>query len=581
MKFSDPFLQRLSLSEKKNLDLVRSDWQMDDLDFSHLLDNWFNNFETRDKPLALKVLQNLHFYTAEKFTKRLTNLYQSISRHLNEINGSPKDIILLLPRKRGDSADRHSYDITKYWGITQERILPVDQLKKDNITSKTILVAFNDTHGSGNQFLLDIWAQLKSLDVQDVEGLTLIIVAITIAEKALNYFNYVINMDRIKIIPDQHEPSAVEIFTASEYNRLEELGSRVYPSHPMGYGNTGLLTAYYFQCPNNTLPIIWADGSNNSVKGGKSFPWFPLFPYKHKSKELTDQTIEDLKAVTSVFGSKHAFTEEELMLINEILLSWRCDEPSLRLHMQNLTKWFNNFEVRDRDLAFKIFSNIQYLSRSRVREHIGNLGDDVIGDLRSVGEDKSDILLVLTGNERPSVYHYAYDFLKIWNLKVHQVVTLEELKEHDALNKNLIHFYHTRADAKDFFRETVWEKIKDFPVRCHYIVSLALSNKTKNDLDKIKEEYTSQGRAKRFKYFYSPQLSKTVSSILTPDEIEAAKKICSFPTTDNLCNLEDSMLLAYYFLCPHTSCHLLWKDEDGWESLFKNRRHKALLELVK
>jgi hypothetical protein len=49
----------------------------------------------------------------------------------------------------------------------------------------------------------------------------------------------------------------------------------------MGYGGAALLTAYYFQCPNNTLPIIWADGENNRTND-HAYKWSPLFPYLPK-----------------------------------------------------------------------------------------------------------------------------------------------------------------------------------------------------------------------------------------------------------------------------------------------------------
>ena len=58
----------------------------------------------------------------------------------------------------------------------------------------------------------------------------------------------------------------------------------VYPKGALGYSNSGLLLAYSHQCPNNTLPIIWANGVNNEVDGKKGCPWNPLFEYKKTKK---------------------------------------------------------------------------------------------------------------------------------------------------------------------------------------------------------------------------------------------------------------------------------------------------------
>ncbi len=47
-----------------------------------------------------------------------------------------------------------------------------------------------------------------------------------------------------------------------------ERGERLEPKAPLGFGKSEAAVCFEFQCPNNTLPIVWkaADG------------WEPLFP---------------------------------------------------------------------------------------------------------------------------------------------------------------------------------------------------------------------------------------------------------------------------------------------------------------
>jgi hypothetical protein len=92
--------------------------------------------------------------------------------------------------------------------------------------------------------------------------------------------------DDVHIIPGEPARNAHEFFTADEFERLFELGREVYPPHPDGYGGTALMIAYHFRCPNNSLPLIWADGRNNAAEGG-ALPRSPLFPYRPKRRPDT------------------------------------------------------------------------------------------------------------------------------------------------------------------------------------------------------------------------------------------------------------------------------------------------------
>ena len=253
-----------------------SDWGLDNHEFWARVDNWFNNFDAEgEKKVALKIFSQLDYYSPSRFNGRIKQLTQSVERHLYRLGRTQDDVVLVTPEGAADSADRHAYDVVKEWRILRNQVVSIDQLDARKFRNP-IFVVFNDTHGSGNQFLRDIWSKLGEYGEHSIY-----VLAISIAEEALQSFRQ--NAPNVHVIPHIHVDSARTQFNAAEFAVIEEIGRRVYPPHPLGYGATALNVAYYFQCPNNTLPVVWADGDNN-LSQGSAYPWNPLFPYNTKPK---------------------------------------------------------------------------------------------------------------------------------------------------------------------------------------------------------------------------------------------------------------------------------------------------------
>lgn len=272
--FCDPFLLGLDLEEKKAIEERLNHWGLNNQSFAQRLDNWFCNFDSlEDKRLAYRVFHSMKYFSHEAFITRLEQLYGAIIRHLADTGNKPSDIILVTPRGAADSADRHAYDLVKNWQLLREQVYSVDELAELSFEDP-VFVLFNDTHGTGNQFLNEIWPYLKEYGEHKIY-----VLAIAISSDALNRFRK--EMPRVHVIPQIPIFNAKSVFTGEECERLHDIGKKVYATHPMGYGNTALLTAYYYQCPNNTLPIVWADGRNNNVNGN-AYNWNPLFPYVPK-----------------------------------------------------------------------------------------------------------------------------------------------------------------------------------------------------------------------------------------------------------------------------------------------------------
>jgi len=270
----DEFLQGLSDLELSHIEDKLDGWGLKQDLFIRTFDRWFANFHSvQDRELALKVLLHIKYYNESQFNEQIQKRCLFLQQHLHKSGRSPSDVLLVTPVGQADSAHRHAYAVVKEFSLPRTRVVPIDELG-DIKADSPIIVLFNDTHGSGNQFMTQVWPYLKDFP-QD----SIFLFSVVMAEKALSVFRE--ELPGVHLNPTIPQPSAWTQFTGEECRRLQQLGEEVYSKHPMGYGDTALLVAYPFQCPNSSLPIIWADGKNNEVDG-KAFPWNPLFPYRPK-----------------------------------------------------------------------------------------------------------------------------------------------------------------------------------------------------------------------------------------------------------------------------------------------------------
>jgi len=207
-----------------------------------------------------------------------------------------KYIILVGSDEPMDSSNRFIYDLDKQWKVPESKTYKSSELTDEIMHNhNNFFVFFNDTHGTGNQFVKTFKKQIDKIGASNCG-----IVSLVMTDLALENFRDNFGSD-ILIEPSFQSTKSIDkyqdegLFDTKDISSLAELGTKVYKKGVLGYKDTGLLVAYLHQCPNNTLPIIWADGENNIVDG-QSFPWKPLFPYiKVKEPEDIQNTIDDTK----------------------------------------------------------------------------------------------------------------------------------------------------------------------------------------------------------------------------------------------------------------------------------------------
>lgn len=260
-------------------------WGMHPAEFAKRISLWLENFDDEaDWPLALKLVNALEYYSEAAFHELLKKRQDAVERYLSRQGLESARIWFAVPNDLADSATRHAHPLSKVWALPNERFISFAQLgQMAGLGAQDTLILFNDTYGSGKQFMREVWPTVSPL--MGRVGAVLIVGA-AIAAEALALFKR--EAAGAQVIPNYPVVTVNNLpgFTGADVARLGELGALVYPKHPQGFGGCGLLLAYHFQCPNNSLPLIWADGQNNAVAGRRVYPWAALFPYLGKTRAV-------------------------------------------------------------------------------------------------------------------------------------------------------------------------------------------------------------------------------------------------------------------------------------------------------
>jgi hypothetical protein len=550
--FRDCFLAGLSRRKRAELEMRQSQWGIAPDDFYPRVETWFANFADKDKPLAFKILLNIDYYSDSHFKQRIADLWLPIKRFLFETGSSVDDILLVLPDEQADSADRHAYDVIKTCSLTQLQVVRVSKLEELADSGK-ILVFFNDTHGTGNQIVREMFRNISRHEFKAI-----FVLAATIARKALQRFKH--EWDDVQVIPDCATPSAYERFTASELRRIRELGTNVYPSHPLGYGEAALLSAYYFQCPNNTLPLIWADGSNNAV-GGAVYPWAPLFPYVPKKKTVSQVTapaavVRPEGALLDPASGAWQWSAEDRERLVERVARWNLETESFYL---KVGQWFSNFSEEDKHAAHALFTHTEYFGIERIRDGIREMRKQVLVDIKKAGGDIGDVILVTTGDRKNSVYHYIFEFVREWRLEVNQVCEIEKLTPDKVIDKTLVFFYHTRPSVNGFATvdpeskrgtPSHWDRLSELSPRAIFVAAYAMPDTACKE---FKELFGTRPNCRTIRIDEAsgslPEDYRRTLEVLENRLIQGGEKQRAV-----------ALSVAYYFQCPDSTSPLIWSQ---------------------
>lgn len=250
---------------------------------------WLGQFGTNvGQRLMFKLLLKLKFFEEDQIRQRLATLQQMIGRDVAFRYEGKVPRLHDIITSYLDNPGKSGFQYAKLYGeenkIYYENIQePSSALKSARSgTSVKALVFVDDFLGTGQSAINSLLSMRDELlEVERTRGIPVFLCVIAGFQQSANTVEEELARRGLRINVRIAEPLADADRAFSNQNgtfcdadecekarRLaSDLGARLEPKHPLGYGNSEALVVFERSCPNNTLPVIWASSND----------WVPLF----------------------------------------------------------------------------------------------------------------------------------------------------------------------------------------------------------------------------------------------------------------------------------------------------------------
>ena len=261
--------------------------------------SWLEQFgSTEEQRMMFELLRKLQFFSGGLIREKLRTGHRFVLRELaargvvrraaearaRRVTDNIVISFLGGEGKRGQTYAKHYADENK---IYQERIVAPKSLKGrvENLTDVEGIVFVDDFIGTGRTATRALEETLSPLtDLVEKLGIDVFLISISgFAEAAENVerrLSKLIPTCRISLLEPLgdsdkcfSEKSCI-LPDPAQRTRAKEIaasyGRKLVRDAPLGFGNCQALVVFENTCPNNSLPILWAQGPDNN--------WSPLFP---------------------------------------------------------------------------------------------------------------------------------------------------------------------------------------------------------------------------------------------------------------------------------------------------------------
>lgn len=281
---------------------------------------WLSNFKANEIPIIFNLLEYIYLIDEEKIDKLINDIAQTI---LNDFDKNLSNIkILSLEEDRASSGGRFLYRLRKLLGYSE----CFNYKNHTELEKARYLILIDDIIGSGQQAtrLLKKWQKInKNCLYYSLIGLDKGIAYIKEQTK-IDAFSAEILDEKCKIfsegsnIPNKEECKKI----AEEYGKKLYYKYEENKQHPLGYDDSQLLVCFKDDCPNNTLPIIWA-GAKSELKKLEHTIWHPLFERLYVPKTSLNEQIyqpEGLPEINNInFFRKNNLTKRSRKIVDRLV----------------------------------------------------------------------------------------------------------------------------------------------------------------------------------------------------------------------------------------------------------------------
>jgi hypothetical protein len=241
------------------------------------LQKWASQFEEAEQDLLEIMLKNFRYFNFNSLSAKLRALHERL------IDRYGKDLTFISVGHPSKSGDLIGYFYRKENHLTSDSFEQFEDIGMLSKHAGRTLVFLDDFSGSGRQaerLWHSIRAKISETDIK-AKLVYATIVALSRARKRLEINSHLEFVSELELGSEQalFSDDSIIVPEARTRDRLHKMalkyGNRIYPSHPLGYSESGCLIAFFYSTPNNTLPLFWA----------KTASWHPLLPHSEPLRD--------------------------------------------------------------------------------------------------------------------------------------------------------------------------------------------------------------------------------------------------------------------------------------------------------
>jgi broad specificity phosphatase PhoE len=259
--------------------------------------NWVLQFAEKDQTLAIKLFLSLKYFNFGEVTRLCKALYAYIPEtvrtdHVKFVGlGTAADSggMLMYHYRVNNNIPESSF--TTVDGLREQ--LSLGYASQDKLQR---LIFLDDFIGTGGQAIELLSRELKEILVKgnfQYVGLHALVGFAESVKRIKKETGVDVLVAHTLTDKDKVFHEASDMLTDDYFDRqnmkdtMTDYGHHLYPIGPLGYGGTQALIAFFYNTPNNTLPVIWA----------RSDRWMPLLP-RAETKNVYDALESEKLAVT-------------------------------------------------------------------------------------------------------------------------------------------------------------------------------------------------------------------------------------------------------------------------------------------
>jgi FMN phosphatase YigB (HAD superfamily) len=299
-----------------------------------LIEEWIMQFEPEHRQLAIRLASNVLFFTQADVTKLCKRLYATLKKHNIE-----------NPCFVGFGNTAKSGSLVAYWfckanGISSKRFIPFENVAR-RYGKHDAIVLIDDFLGTGDQ-AIDWLEQLSNEFGKLPPVLFLVLVGFVDAKEYVQGVEEGVHVEVAYQLTEMDRaffPSGVfgDSYLANNAKGIFSVyGRELEPVYPLGYKDTQALVAFFYNTPNNTLPIFWSTNNN----------WTPLFE-RHESKQATTKSHS---VEGNVESGRRLAAYSEFLNRHEAVLESECPDGKSEFEMLNSNQLAAALTVADQKL---------------------------------------------------------------------------------------------------------------------------------------------------------------------------------------------------------------------------------------